>query len=279
MKPTSPFCRVAFAALAAVAVLGFGSAARAQQTIYRAITSTMENQIITLDGHTMTTDQLVAIARGGAKVAITDEARQREADQYGLVLEASAEGIPVYWFNRGAGQNREVVIFEGDPLSPDNKAMLEKRQLANFQRGPRQANGPEISDEEIVRGMMAVRVNAMTYDAPSPQLAQMLIDLLNTRITPVVLSRGTVGEGDLEQFMNIAGTMVGVGEAYYKGVRMKASEALQRAALKPLQPFAADDNALTSSNAYATAQATFLVHDAKAALEWADLIYAIDLNG
>ena len=67
--------------------------------------------------------------------------------------------------------------------------------------------------------------------------------------------------------------------AYYKGVRMKASEALQRAALKPLQPFATDDNALTSSNAYATAQATFLVHDAKAALEWADLIYAIDLNG
>src|SRR5262245_5639500 len=88
MNPTSPFRRVAFAALAAVAGLGFGLAARAQQTNYRAITPTMEHQTITLDGHTMTADQLVAIARDGAQVAITDEARQREADQYALVLEA-----------------------------------------------------------------------------------------------------------------------------------------------------------------------------------------------
>ncbi len=36
---------------------------------------------------------------------------------------------------------------------------------------------------------------------------------------------------------------------------------------------------MTSSNAYATGQAALLVHDARAALEWADVIYAIDLNG
>jgi histidine ammonia-lyase len=60
---------------------------------------------------------------------------------------------------------------------------------------------------------------------------------------------------------------------------MPASVALERAGLKPIEPFAADDNALTSSNAYATGQAALVVHDARAALEWADLIYAIDLNG
>jgi histidine ammonia-lyase len=49
--------------------------------------------------------------------------------------------------------------------------------------------------------------------------------------------------------------------------------------LKPIQPFAADDNALTSSNAYAAGQAALVVYDAKRALEWADLIYAMDLNG
>lgn len=47
----------------------------------------------------------------------------------------------------------------------------------------------------------------------------------------------------------------------------------------PIEPFAADDNALMSSNAYATAQAALVVHDARQALEWADLIYAMDLNG
>jgi len=73
--------------------------------------------------------------------------------------------------------------------------------------------------------------------------------------------------------------MVGAGDAYFEGVRMRADQALQKAGLTPMRPFAADDNALTSSNAYATGQAALLVNDARAALEWADLIYAIDLNG
>jgi histidine ammonia-lyase len=62
-------------------------------------------------------------------------------------------------------------------------------------------------------------------------------------------------------------------------MRMPAAQALSQAGLKPIQPFAADDNALTSSNAYATGQAALAVYDARHALEWADLIYAMDLNG
>jgi histidine ammonia-lyase len=88
-----------------------------------------------------------------------------------------------------------------------------------------------------------------------------------------------LGEGDLAQLGNIAATMVGAGDAYFQGVRMKADQALKKAGLAQLEPFAADDNALTSSNAYATGQAALLVHDARDALEWADLIYAVDLNG
>ena len=107
----------------------------------------------------------------------------------------------------------------------------------------------------------------------------MLLDLLNKGITPVVRSRGTVGEGDLAPLGNVAGTMIGAGEAYYHGVRMPAAKALALAGLKPLAPFAADENALTSSNAYATGQAALAVYDGARALEWADLIYAMDLNG
>src|SRR5260370_9410779 len=126
---------------------------------------------------------------------------------------------------------------------------------------------------------MVVRANAMTFNAPSPQLAQMLIALLNKRVTPVMQSRGTVGEGDLSVINDIGDTMGGSGDAYYDGTRMSAADALKAAGLTPLQPFAADDNALTSSNAYATARAVFVVADARQALAWADLTYAIDLNG
>jgi histidine ammonia-lyase len=53
-------------------------------------------------------------------------------------------------------------------------------------------DGPEISDEEIVRAMLVVRADTMQFEAASPPLTQRLLDMLNERITPVVLSRGTI---------------------------------------------------------------------------------------
>jgi histidine ammonia-lyase len=246
---------------------------------YRAITPTLESETIVLSGRDLTIDEVVKVARFGAKVSLTPEARQRSADAYGLLLEAAAEGISVYWFNRGAGSGREQYIFKGDPLSPENKKLIEERQLAIFERGALAGLGPEVSGEEIVRAMMVVRANTMSYEAASPALTQMLIDLLNDRITPVVQSRGTLGEGDLGPFTNVGATMVGAGNAYYRGERMAAGQALERAGLTPLKPFAADDSALQSSDAYATGQAALMLYDAREALRWADLTYAIDLNG
>jgi histidine ammonia-lyase len=164
-------------------------------------------------------------------------------------------------------------------LSPDNQKMLAARQLSIFRRGALAGLGPEISEEEIVRAMLVVRANGMSFEAASPELTQRLLDLLNERITPVVQSRGTVGEGDLGPFANVGATMVGAGTAYYRGVRMSAAEALKQAGLEPLAPFGADDSELESTNAYATGQAALLLYDAHEALSWADLIYAIDLNG
>jgi histidine ammonia-lyase len=255
------------------------STAALAQSNYHPLSPTMLDKTITLTGRDLTIEQLVDVARYGAKVQLSPEAKQRQADNYGLLLEAAAEGIAVYWFNRGAGDQRETVMFSGDPLTPKNRAYLEKSQLRQFQLGAVAGYGPEVDEEEIVRAMMVVRANAMTYNAPSPQLSQMLLDLLNQRITPVVQSRGTLGEGDLAQLSNVGATMVGAGEAYYQGVRMAAAAALARAGLKPIQPFAADTNALTSSDAYATGIAALAVNDAQRVLAWADLIYAMDLNG
>jgi histidine ammonia-lyase len=269
-------------AVAAISLAALGSAALAAPAPpppYRPITPTLSDKTIVLTGRNLTLEQVVDVARFGAKVALTAEARQRSADAHNLLLEAAAEGVSVYWFNRGSGSGREKFIFTGDPLSPDNKKLLEARQLAIFRRGALAGLGPEIGEEDIVRAMLVVRANSMSFEAASPQLTQRLLDLLNERITPVVQSRGTVGEGDLGPFTNVGATMVGAGTAYYQGVRMPAAEALNRAGLAPLAPFGADDSELESTNAYATGQAALLLYDAREALSWADLIYAIDLNG
>src|SRR5579871_6288140 len=140
---------------------------------YKPIQPKMSDMVITLTGKDLTVDQLVDIARYGAKVQLSPEARQREADNYGLLLEASAEGIAVYWFNRGAGDQRETVLFSGDPLSAQNRPLIEKRQLESFRYGALGGTGPEVDSEDVVRAMMVVRANEMTWNAPSPALAQM----------------------------------------------------------------------------------------------------------
>jgi histidine ammonia-lyase len=249
------------------------------QTAYSPIAPTRSGESIVLTGRDLTIDQVVAIARGGARVALSPDAKQRQSDAYGLLLEASAEGIAVYGFNRGAGSGREVALFSGDPLSPENKALLSKRVARQFLNGPRQGIGPEVAEEDIVRALMAVRANTMIYEAASPALSAILIEMLNRRVTPVVQSRGSLGEADLSAMANVFGAMGGAGDAYYQGRRMSAEAALAAAGIKPLQPSdVVYPSALISTNAYSVGQGALLVHDAKLALDWADLILAIDLE-
>lgn len=234
---------------------------------------------VVLTGKDLTIDEVVAIARRGAKVEYAPAARQRSLDAYNLLLEGTRQNIPIYFFNRGAGSGREIDIFEGDALHPDNEQLLKNRQLASFQRGARSGVGPVVKDEEIVRAMMVVRANTMVNEAATPALTQMLIDLINERVTPVVWSRGSPGEGDLPMMSNVGGTMVGVGDAYWKGEAMTAAEALQKAGLDVLEPFAADSAALVSSNAYSAGQAVLLLHEARRMLEWSELTFAISMLG
>ena len=270
--------RLACAAVGASFALSCGVAAGAHAA-YNPIVPSQADRTITLTGKRMTIEEVVAIARHGAKVRLAPAARRRSEDAYELLLQGARQGLPIYWFNRAPGSGRETVIFEGDPLSPENKELLLTRQLNTFKRGASSGIGPEVSDEEITRAMMAVRANTMVYEAASPQLTQALLDLLNSYISPVVYSRGSPGEGDLPQMSNVGATMVGAGQAYHRGQKMPAAEALARAGLAPLKPFAADDAALTSTNAYSAGQAALLVHDAKRLLDWSDLTFSMSMLG
>jgi histidine ammonia-lyase len=273
--------RLLFCSLALTAALLLAPPASAFEPtqVYQPITETMADKTVTLTGRDLTIEQVIDIARHGAKVELSAEALQRSADAYGLLLQGAAEGVTIYWFNRGAGDQRETVIFSGDPTSPENKKLLSEQQLQRFKGGVARGYGPELHEEALVRAIMAIRANTMSYEAASPQLTRILIDMLNKRVMPVVQSRGTLGEGDLPTMGNIAAAMVGEGDAYFRGVRMPAAQALKEAGLKPLEPFAADQAALISTNAYAQAQAALLIEDGRKLLEWTDLSYAMGLTG
>jgi histidine ammonia-lyase len=249
----------------------------AEAPSYRPIDPTMASQTVTLTGHDLTIDQVVAVARYGAKVQVSPEAAQREADTFGLMMEGATEGMPIYLFNRGAGSGRQIATFEGDPLSPTNRPVLEERVLRQFQNGANNGTGPEVDAEELIRANMVVRANTMTYLAASPQLLQGLVDLLNHRVTPVARTLGGTGEADGPIVGNVNGVLVGRGEAYVDGQRMKAADALAKVGLKPIAP-APGDGTVSTTNADFAGQAALLVADAHQLLDWADLVYTMDLE-
>ncbi len=254
---------------------------------YNPIAPTKSNETVTLNGAKMSIQDVVDIARHGAKVRLTDTARQRSAEAYELILEGARQGIPIYGFNRGSGARREEVIFEGDPLSDQNREVLLQRQLSITRGGARERGGqgggigPEVADEEIVRAMLAVTVNRMRYAPATPAVTQMVVDLLNNRIAPVVLSRGSPGEGDLPMDANVRAAMVGSGDVHYQGQRMSAREALARAGLQPLVA-SADSLGVYGGwphNGFTDGQTALLVNDAKEMLDWSDLVYAMSMLG
>jgi histidine ammonia-lyase len=223
---------------------------------------------ITLTGHDLTIDQLVAVARHGKKVVVSPEATDHQDEAHSLLLEAAAEGIPIAGFNRAADGNGGA-LFEGDPTAPETAAMLRQKAWAAFQGS--NAAGPEIGDEDVVRAMMVVRANTLTYTPASAPVTLMLLQFLNDRITPAVSAANPLA--------GIAGAMVGKGDAYYHGIRMPAAQALSQAGLAPLTPVDDDYNALTGSEAYTIGRTALLAADGRRMLEWSDLILAMDLNG
>jgi hypothetical protein len=63
-----------------------------------------------------------------------------------------------------------------------------------------------------------------------------LIAMIEKGVTPVIPEKGSVGaSGDLAPLAHLALAAIGEGEVFYKGERLDAATALERAQIAPLQ--------------------------------------------
>jgi histidine ammonia-lyase len=251
-------------ALSAVAILSAaGPASAARTVLYTPIkpAAAAEARTVVLTGHDLSLDDLIAVARYGAKVRFSPQAIANAEAGIGLLAQGNAEGLAIYGTNRGPGALREITTVRAEGGA------------AGSIRSPRFGALPEIDEEELVRAFLVIQANHIPFNAATGAYMQALCDLLNNRVTPVMYSRGSIGEGDLMLTSNFNATLIGRGDAYYKGERMGAAAALAKAGLKPITTPTGGG----TTNAYATALAALLVVEGREALEWADLNLATDL--
>src|SRR5205814_339754 len=87
-----------------------------------------------------------------------------------------------------------------------------------------------------VRAMMMLRANvlALGLSGVRVEVIDLLSEMLNRRVCPIVPEKGSVGaSGDLAPLAHLALSLIGEGEALFEGERMESHEALRRGNLEP----------------------------------------------
>ena len=220
--------------------------------------------MILLDGHSLTLDDLVAIAVDAAPVALTEEARGRVRAAREVVDEFARGDQPVYGINTGFGNFAEVRI------PAESLAELQVNLLRSHAAGV-----GELLPVPVVRATMALRANVLAKGFSGLRLDTLdhLLDLLNRGVHPVVPSRGSVGaSGDLAPLAHLALVLIGEGEAWHGDARVSGAAALQRAGLKPVTLAPKEGLALINGTQPSTALLGLALAAAMLMLTWSSLL-------
>ena len=178
-----------------------------------------------LKGEQISLLELTAVAVGGETVHISSAVRPRVLASRKIIEEIVAREEVVYGVNTGFGKLSDVRIPQGD---------LRELQL-NLVRSHACGIGNPLSIPEV-RAMMLLRANvlALGFSGIRFEIIEMLCQMLNRGVHPVVPEKGSVGaSGDLAPLAHLALSLIGEGEAFSEGERMASSDALRRMKLEP----------------------------------------------
>jgi histidine ammonia-lyase len=190
----------------------------------------------------------VAAARHGETVALAPEAIAAMRRSRAIVQDALAGGEPVYGLTTGVGERKAYL------LDPAERQRFNHRLVLNH----RIAQG-DVAPADVVRGAMLCLANSYAKGVTGvrPELAEMIVALLNEGFAPPVRRLGSIGQGDLGPMADLAHGLI-----IRSGFEVAENEGL----------------ALVSSNAFTTAWACLATADAGALLAVFDVAGALDLE-
>jgi histidine ammonia-lyase len=183
----------------------------------------------------------------GAGAGLDPGSETRVAASAKAVASIIDKGEPVYGINTGFGKLAGIRIEAAD--------------LATLQRNIVLSHAAGVGDpvnRNIARLTMALKVTSLARGASGvqPGTITLLLAMLERDVTPLMPSKGSVGaSGDLAPLAHMAATMIGEGDAYFRGERMPAAQALAEAGLAPLALGPKEGLALLNGTQFSTALA------------------------
>jgi histidine ammonia-lyase len=227
---------------------------------------------VQLTGTGLTPEDVLAVARGGAPVALAPEARAAMEVSAGVVAAMAASDTPVYGITTGFGSLASTYIPSG------RREELQRALVRSHATGM----GPTI-DQETVRAMVLLRARtlAMGRSGARPELAETMLAVLNAGLTPVVHEHGSLGaSGDLAPLAHCA--LVLMGEGFVTEADgsqpVPAGPALESAGIAPITLTAKEGLALTNGTDGILAMLLLALHDLRVLMRTADITAAMSVE-
>lgn len=211
------------------------------------------------------------LAEGRARGVLTPEVmdRIRQSKQY--VDEIVSQHTTVYGINTGFGPLCDTKISEADTRA------LQYNILQSHSVGV----GAPIP-ASVAKLMLITKVQALAQGYSGVNLATMerICWHIDHDVIPLVPEKGSVGaSGDLAPLSHLFLPLIGLGQVWYKGVQTPAAAVLQQEGLEPVVLGPKEGLALINGTQFILSFAVRAVQRLHNALEAADIIGALSLEG
>lgn len=219
----------------------------------------------------LTVGSTMAIIRGQLNGSLSAKERHKIDRSASFVKDIVAHNEVVYGINTGFGPLCDSII------TPQDTANLQQNLLKSHAVGV----GTPIP-KSIAKTMMVIKAQALAQGYSGIQLRTLerIIWMTEQDIIPVVPEQGSVGaSGDLAPLSHLFLPLIGLGQVYYKGEIIPAKEVLQARGMPPLQLAPKEGLALINGTQFIAAHAVHGLYRMHNALEAADLIGAMSLEG
>lgn len=223
----------------------------------------MKERTVIVTGKDLTIEDIVAVSRQNAEVKISADSKKRIKDSKKIVEDIVKSGKPTYGISTGFGELSTVTITK------DQNGALQRNLILSHSCG---VGNP--FPEDIVRAIMLLRLNthASGFSGVSPEVPEILLQMLNKGVTPFVPEKGSLGSsGDLANLAHIALVMIGEGKAYYGGKLLDGKKALAAAGLKPVTLSGKDGLAIINGTPVMSGIGALALHDAEQLLKTANM--------
>lgn len=232
---------------------------------------------LVIDGNSLTLEKIDQFLNNEIKVELSSEAKRKINKSRAQVDEWVKSGETIYGVTTGFG------AFSSVRISAKDIAKLQENLIISHSVGVGE-NLPPF----IVKLMMLLRVNALAIGHSGIRLktVQLLIDMMNKNIIPVIPSQGSVGaSGDLAPLSHLVLAMIGKGKVQIiKNVMspnaastkvISSSSAFKKFGLKKINLAAKEGIALINGTQMMTAFGAYICVEAKKLIKLADVSAAL----